>query len=122
MVLNRGNLAINDANSSIPLVNGPVTVVFDKEERKPLFARSNTPDRILWKNWTILKEALKIPQCEPVRFLKVVKGRGRDDDDKLTMGMGHELTIDQIPNRHLEYIATWYSLASLSFLMSFIRK
>lgn len=34
----------------------------------------------------------------------------------------HHLSLDQIPNRHLEYIATWYSLAAFSLLMSFIRK
>lgn len=116
MVLNRGNLAINDVNSPVPPVNGQVTVVFDKEERKPLFSRSNTSDRILWKNWSVLKKALNIPQTQSVHFLKVIKDR----DEKTTLG--HEFIIDQIPNRHLEYIATWYSLASLSFLMSFIRK
>lgn len=113
-MLNRGHVAIKDVNSPISPVNGKVTVVFDKEERKPLFSRSNTSDRILWKDWTILKEALNIPQDQPVHFLKVIK------DDQLIMG--NELSIDQIPNRHFEYIATWYSLASLGFLMSFIRK
>ena len=116
--MNRGNLAINDLNSAIPLLNGQVTVVVDKEERKPLFARPNTTDRILWKDWEILKEALNIARNKPVHFLKVIDG----DTDKSTILKGHELSLDQIPNRHLEYIATWYSLASLSFFMSFIRK
>ena len=101
-------------------------VVKDKEERQPLFALKNTSDRILWKDWTILKQALNIPKSESVQFFKVL-GDNNDDNNSDNNGdnnriMSHTLSLDQIPNRHLEYIATWYSLATFSFLMSFIRK
>ena len=115
-MLNRGDLGLNDSNTPIPFVNGNVTVVIDTEERKPLFSRSNTSDRILWKDWNVIKEALKIPKNEQIRFLKVIEGGGGGALKE------HQLSIDHVPNRHLEYIATWYSLASFSFLMSFIRK
>jgi cytochrome oxidase assembly protein ShyY1 len=91
-------------------------VVADKEEHEPLFARENRPDRILWRNWAVLREALQIPSTVPVRFLKVI------NDPALKADNQHHLTIHQIPNRHAEYIATWFSLATFSAIMSFIRK
>lgn len=94
-------------------------MVLDKEERRPLFARKNTSDRILWKSWAVLKEALNIDPKQQVLFFKVLKSTGDCRDTAL---IGHELNLDQIPNRHLEYIATWYSLAAFSLLMSFIPK
>lgn len=97
-----------------------VVVVKDIEESKPLFALKNTQDRILWKDWRILKQALNIPPTENVQFFKIISS----DHDPVGNNSiyAHKLSLDQIPNRHLEYIATWYSLASFSFLMSFMRK
>lgn len=115
-MLNRGNLCIDDVKDPVGPIDSFITVVKDSEEKKPLFARNNTPDRILWKDWTIIKSALGFKSDEPVNFLKVID---YPNETKLKV---HVLSVDQIPNRHLEYIATWYSLSALSFLMSFIRK
>ena len=95
-------------------------MVKDKEESKPLFALENTQDRILWKDWRILKQALNISPTENVKFFRIITS----DDDPVRNHLIHEhkLSLDQISNRHLEYIATWYSLAAFSFLMSFMRK
>lgn len=118
MVLNRGNLSIDAVNEPVSPLDSIATVVRDSEEWKPLFARKNTPEKILWKDWTVLKEALGIDSKEQVHFLKVINSSSSAGDALRP----HTLSIDQIPNRHLEYIATWYSLSVLSFLMSFIRK
>ena len=93
-----------------------MTVVADKEDRVPLFGLTKS-DKILYKNWSVIKEAFGIPSDYQTAFFKVVKDRKSDKYLK-----SFELSVEQIPNRHLEYIATWYSMAALSFLMSFIRK
>lgn len=110
-------MKIDNVKTPISPIESVIIVVKDSEENKPLFARENTTDRILWKNWTVLKDALEIKPSEKVDFLKVLDSHPPPKNLK-----GHILSIDQIPNRHLEYIATWYSLSALSFLMSFIRK
>jgi cytochrome oxidase assembly protein ShyY1 len=87
----------------------------------PLFALKNTQDRILWKDWRILKQALNISPTEHVEFFKIVTSDNKPVV-KSQLIHEHKLSLDQIPNRHLEYIATWYSLATFSFFMSFMRK
>ena len=95
-------------------------MVKDKEESKPLFSLKNSQDRILWKDWRILKQALNLPQTENVEFLKIISS---DDDGKKSKVIHeHQLSLDQMPNRHFEFNLTWYSLATFSFLMSFLRK
>lgn len=146
VVINRGNLKRGDENEKIENVrltlfyyyslylsfflislynnvqmSAEECLVLDKEEKRPLFAQSNTKNRILWKDWTVLKEAFNIPIEIPVKFLKIVVAQQDHPNPKNPL-IAHQLTTQDIPNRHLEYIATWYTLGGLSILMSFLKK
>lgn len=91
----------------------------DREERRPLLGASNSPGRILWKNWSDISLALGFSSPPPVVFRAVATAEHGEHDGPLRL---HRLSTADIPNRHLEYIATWYSIAVLTAAMSFLRK
>lgn len=96
-------------------------MVKDAEERKPLFGRSNTATQLLWKDWSALSRLFNV--TAPL-FAKIVVGGGGEEmmRSRDSVPIPHTLSTENIPNRHLEYICTWFSLSAISLLMSFLKK
>ena len=116
MALNRGWIPRGRENEMLEPVSSSITVVKDEEERTPLFGRANSESLLIWKNWESLRSLF---QPQPNVFLKVINDKSATKSGPL---IAHKLSTEDIPNRHLEYILTWYSLSAFSLLMSFLKK
>ena len=84
--------------------------VVEESEKRPLLAVENTEDRIIWKDWLFISRTLQMPETNIA--LKVISSEENSHVIAATVSK------DDVPNRHLEYIITWYTLAGLSILMS----
>jgi len=111
VLVNRGVLPRNAAPSDIPSLPDTATVIRDREERPSIFAVN-----LNIKSWKTISDALHVRATEAV---KVIADETTPPQAPLKIP---KLAPGDIPNRHLEYIVTWYSLAVLSSAMSILFK
>jgi cytochrome oxidase assembly protein ShyY1 len=135
LLLNRGILPLASEREVLPPPPLQVVVVLDKEDSKSVFGMTEKNEKLLLKDWSLIGRALGVPEAESQVAVKVVSdpisspGADSDSDSdspRRSPREGpiilHRLSTTDIPNRHLEYILTWYSLALLSTAMGFFKK
>ena len=103
LLVNRGILPQGAAPASIPKFPKHAIVIRDRQETSSMF-NSN----IFVKSWDSISKRLQVNANEAV---KIIKDDSMPEQHPLKI---QTLNINSIPNRHLEYIITWYSLAILS--------
>lgn len=93
---------------------GKEQFVLDRSESPSIFAKSNSPEEGIWrwKNVSQLAEALETRPAMVKRITGNTNGR---------VAVPSPATFE-IPNRHLEYVFTWYGVAAATFLLSFVRR
>lgn len=96
----------SDPNSSIFLV--------DRSEKPSSFTKKNDPRSGQWY-WKDTKQLSEHLRTELV-MIKRVSGTAADGTAAPAPAKF------EIPNRHFEYVLTWYGLAATTFLMSFLKR
>jgi surfeit locus 1 family protein len=89
--------------------------VLDRNERVSSLSQKNRPELGEWR-WKDIGQLAEAMGTRPT----MVKRLPASDQDQ-SLAVPSPATFE-IPNRHLEYVLTWYGLATATFLMSFLKR
>lgn len=88
------------------------TFVLDRTERPSWFAAQNDPARGVWR-WKVVDQLAAHLGTEPVMLKRIDRG------DRAIVPSP---TTFEIPNRHLEYILTWFGLGVATSLLAVLKR
>lgn len=98
-----------DAKPSSPQAS---VYLLDRSERPSSFTKQNDPSKGEWY-WKDTQQLADHLHTSPVLIKRITHAAGTATPASATF---------EIPNRHLEYVLTWYGLAATTFLMSFLKR
>lgn len=99
----------------IPLDQQYVEAMLDRPEKKSLAVAKNDPEHGRWLYKDVDAMAQKYDTA-PLLFRRISRNVNAKE-----IPIAAPPRID-VPNRHLEYIVTWYATAALTYILGFLRR
>jgi cytochrome oxidase assembly protein ShyY1 len=90
-----------------------VEVMLDRGEKKSIAVQENNPDEGRW-SYRNIEQMAKHYKCQPILFRRISRRTG-----EIPIAGPPQINL---PNRHFEYIVTWYLMSAATFALGFLRR
>ncbi len=86
--------------------------VLDRTEMPSSFVQGNDPEKNIWR-WKQIDHLAEAMNTRPIMLKRITREEGTATPARTTF---------DIPNRHLEYVLTWYGISLTTFILSFMKR
>lgn len=116
MLVDYGRVPLGrEAAIQIPLDQNYIEAMLERPERKSIAVGANNPKvgRWLYKDVTAMAQ-----KCGtvPLLFRRITR---KMEPEEIPIAAPPRIDI---PNRHLEYVVTWYAIAAFTYAFGFLRR